>query len=139
MNPESIMPSHINIIETLVRLYVLLMQQLDRCQYGPARAAYPEHQLQSQLRSTRAETITLLSVNRVVKHKVKEECDRVDAIAAECLMHGTRHIAAIENAQAERTVLKNKIMALSDVLAVFRAAVNEEGTRDEQLVGARRW
>jgi hypothetical protein len=122
MNTESMTPAHIDITETLVRLYVFLTQHLDRSQYESARATYPEHELQSHLSSTRAEIMDLLAVNRVVKRKVEQECDHVLSIAAACLTDGPGKTAALDELKAERTVLKNKTMALSDLLAVFRAA-----------------
>jgi hypothetical protein len=122
MNTESMTPAHIDITETLVRLYVFLTQHLDRSQYESARATYPEHELQSHLSSTRAEIMDLLAVNRVVKRKVEQECDRVLSIAAACLTDGPGKTAAMDELKTERAVLKNKTMALSDLLAVFRAA-----------------
>src|SRR5438034_11735890 len=56
---------HIDITETLVRLYVFLAQSLDRCWNEAARTTYPEHELQSHLSSTRAKMMEILSVNRV--------------------------------------------------------------------------
>ena len=64
----------------------------------------------------------ILSVNRVVKDKVEQECNRVLSIAATCLTGGAGKTAAMDELKAERAVLKNKTMALSDLLAVFRAA-----------------
>jgi hypothetical protein len=58
----------------------------------------------------------ILSVNRVIKEKVKEECHRV---LAQCrLSHRWATTAAdMDELTAERAVL----VALSDLLAVFRA------------------
>jgi hypothetical protein len=64
----------------------------------------------------------ILSVNRVVKEKVEEECNRVLALTAECLADGADQAGATYELRTERAVLKNKTMALSDLLAVFRAA-----------------
>lgn len=112
----------IEVTETLVRLYVFLAQHLDRCVNEAARAAYPEQDLQAHLTSTRAEVSALLSVNRVVQDKVEQECNRVFALTAACLTTGDKQGPAQEDVKAERAVLKTKTMALSDVLAVFRAA-----------------
>ena len=49
MNAETTTHSHIDITETLVRLYVFLAQDLDRCLDLAARQTYPEHELQSHL------------------------------------------------------------------------------------------
>ena len=122
MNAPSTAHGHIDITETLVRLYVFLAQNLDRCLNEAARTGYPEHDLQSHLLSTRAEMMEMLSVNRVVKDKIEQECERVYWLAAACRSDGSGKTAAIDALKAERVVLKNKTMALSDLLAVFRAA-----------------
>ena len=122
MNTQSTAHAHIDITETLVRLYVFLAQGLDRCLNEAVRTTYPEDQLQAHLASTRATMMEMLSVNRVVKGKVEQECDRVLSLTAACLTEGPGKPAAIEEVRAERAMLKHKTMALSDVLAVFRAA-----------------
>ncbi len=122
MSAEATTHSHIEITETLARLYVFLTQDLDRCLDLAARQTYSEHELQSHLSSTRATLMEMLSVNQVVKAKVEQECNRVLSLARACLTAGTAKSAALEELKTERAVLKNKIMALSDLLAVFRAA-----------------
>jgi hypothetical protein len=122
MNAPSTVYSHIDVTETLVRLYVFLMQHLDRCLTEAARTTYPERELQSHLSSTRAEMMEILSVNRVVKEKVEQECNQVLMLTAACVTGGAGDTAALDAVQTERAVLKNKTMALSDLLAVFRAA-----------------
>jgi hypothetical protein len=121
MSGQLVTHSHIEITETLVRLYVFLAQELDRCLNEAARRDYPEQELQSHLASTRVEMMEILSVNRVVKEKVEEECHRVLALSAACLTGGAAKAAVMDELIAERAVLKNKTMALSDLLAVFRA------------------
>jgi len=111
---------YIEITETLVRLYVFLAQELDRCLNEAARQTFPEHELQAHLSSTRAKMMEILSVNRVVKSKVEQECIRVLSLTAACLKGADGK--TMETVKAERAVLKNKTMALSDLLAVFRAA-----------------
>lgn len=115
------MPGHLEITETLVRLYVFLTQYLDRCQNDAARQTFPEQDLQAHLASTKAKMMEILSVNRVVKEKVASECDRVLALGAACLKDGAKSQATLEQMKAERAVLHNKTIALSDLLAVFRA------------------
>ena len=122
MNGQLATNGHIEITETLVRLYVFLAQELDRCLNGTAGQNFPQQELQAHLSSTRAKMMEILSVNRVVKGKVEKECDRVFSLAATCLTDGSQKTAAMEDLKAERLVLKNKTMALSDLLAVFRAA-----------------
>jgi hypothetical protein len=122
MTGQLVVHSHIEITETLVRLYVFLAQALDRCLNEAARRTYPEEELQLHLASTRAEMMEILSVNRVVKDKVEQECHRVLTLSAACLTNGTATTASMDELNAERAVLKNKTMALSDLLAVFRAS-----------------
>ena len=113
--------SHIEITETLVRLYVFLTQYLDRCLDKAARDSFPEQDMQAHLSSTRAKMMEILSVNPVVKGKVEKECDRVLSLGAACLKGGAVKSASLAEVKSERVVLKNKTIALSDLLAVFRA------------------
>jgi hypothetical protein len=122
MNGQIATNGHIEITETLVRLYVFLAQELDRCLNGAAGQNFPQEELQAHLSSTRAKMMDILSVNGVVKGKVRQECDRVFSLAATCLTAGPRETVVREEVKAERLVLKHKTMALSDLLAVFRAA-----------------
>jgi hypothetical protein len=112
---------HIEITETLLRLYVFLAQYLDRCVNDAARQTYPEHELQAHLSTTKSKMLEILSVNRVVKGKVEQECERVWSLGAACLGGGRDKATALGELKAERAVLQNKTIALSDLLAVFRA------------------
>jgi hypothetical protein len=105
----------------LVRLYVFLTQFLDRCSDEAARAGYPEEELQSHLDETRRQLMGVLAVNPVVKQKLADECDRILALGASCLKSGPADKALRDAIQAERAVLRNKTIALSDLVAVFRA------------------
>ena len=110
-----------DVAASLVRLYVFLAQYLDRCFDEAARQSYPDAALESHLTETRRQLMEILDVNPVVKKKLAEECDRVLALGASWLKSGgtdTKTRAAI---QAERAVLQNKTVALSDLVAVFRA------------------
>jgi hypothetical protein len=114
-------PTHIEITQTLLRLYIFLAQHLDRCLNEAARATFPEQELQAHLATTRTEVMALLSVNRVVKGKVEEECRQVLDLATAALTEGPGKAAAVEAVKAESAVLKHKNLVLSDLLAVFRA------------------
>lgn len=114
-------PNHIEITETLVRLYVFLAQYLDRCVNEAARQTLPEEELQKHLAETKASMIEILSVNPVVQSKVERECTRVLDLGAACLRGQTASGTSRDEFERERAVLKNKTMALSDLLAVFRA------------------
>lgn len=111
----------LDIAAALVRLYVFLTQYLDRCFDEAARKSYPDEELQAHLTETRRELMDILSVNPVVKKKLGEECDRILALGASCLKSGAGDAKTRETIQAERAVLKNKTMALSDLVAVYRA------------------
>ena len=114
-------PGHIEITETMVRLYVFLAQYLDRCMNEAARQTFPEQELQAHLSSTREKMLEILSINRVVKEKVERECERVLTLGSMCLRGGPESTTTVGQLKAERAVLQNKTIALSDLLAVFRA------------------
>lgn len=122
MNAQSAIHSHIDITDMVARLYHFLAQSMDRCVSEAARINYSEAELQFQLASTRATVLEMLSMNQVVKAKVEQECDRVCALVTACLAEGPGKSVALDELKAERAVLKHKTMALSDLLAVFRAA-----------------
>ena len=121
MADNTLTSKHIEIAETFVRLYVFLTQYIDRCEDEAARKEDPEAELQKHLGETRAKMMEILKVNPVVKGKVEKECERVLALGSKCLMGGTEKVAALDVLGAERVILKNKTIALSDLLAVYRA------------------
>ena len=110
-----------DIAAALVRLYVFLTQYLDRCFDEAARKSYPDSDLQGHLDDTRRQLMEILSVNPVVKRKLADECDRILALGASCLTSGADDPKIREMIQAERAILKNKTIALSDLVAVYRA------------------
>jgi hypothetical protein len=57
----------------------------------------------------------------VVKSKVEKECKEVLALGAAVLKGGHEQASAMGPMQAQQAILRNKTMALSDLLAVFRA------------------
>ena len=122
MNVQSAIHSHIDITDTLTRLYLFLAQSMDRCLSEAARISYPEAELQSHLSSTEAAVLDMLAVNHVVKAKVEQECNYVRSLIMACLTDGAAKTVALDELKAERAVLKHKTMALSDLLAVFRTA-----------------
>jgi hypothetical protein len=122
MTVQSAIHRHIDITDTLARLYLFLAQSMDRCISETARINYPEAELQLHLASTRAAVSDMLAVNPVVKAKVEQECNKVRLLITACLGDGAAQAVALDELKAERAVLKHKTMALSDLLAVFRAA-----------------
>lgn len=121
MAAQSAAANHIDITETFVRLYVFLAQSLDRCVDRAQRESFPEKDHQAFLEDTRNKLMEVLRVNPVVKGKVEEECDRVLALVSSYLQPSPDKSASLEQIKAERTILQIKLMALSDLLAVFRA------------------
>ena len=110
-----------DIAAAFVRLYVFLSQYLDRCCDEAARKSYPDAELQAHLSETRRQLMEILSVNPVVKRKLTDECDRILALGTACLKYGAADAKTRETIQAERAILKNKTIALSDLVAVYRA------------------
>ncbi len=111
----------IDVAAALVRLYVFLAQYLDRCVDEAARKSYPDSELDAHLTNTRRELMSILSVNPVVKRKLAEECDRILTLGTSCLKSGKADAMTRDAIHTERTALKNKTIALSDLVAVFRA------------------
>ncbi|MDR4464603.1 MAG: hypothetical protein MRJ66_10100 [Nitrospira sp.] len=110
-----------DVAAALVRLYVFLAQYLDRCSDEAARKSYPDSELQGHLDETRGQLMEILSVNPVVKRKLADECDRILTLGVDCMKSGVIDATTRERIQAERTVLQHKTIALSDLVAVFRA------------------
>jgi len=121
MTAQSASPQHIVITETFVRLYVFLAQTLDRCLDQSQRESFPEKEHQAFLAEARNRMRDMLAVNPVVKGKVDDECSRVLALAESYLKKGGGQKDVLAQITHERDLLKTKLMALSDLLAVFRA------------------
>lgn len=122
MTVQSHILSHLEITDTLARLYLFLAQSMDRCVSEGAHSNYQEEEFQAHLASTRAAVLDMLAGNRVVKAKVEQECNRIGSLVTACLMGGASKEVALEELQAERAAIKHKTMALTDLLAVFRTA-----------------
>jgi hypothetical protein len=110
----------IQITETVLRLYVLLNQYLDRCHDQAAKEAFPEAEFQEHLRSTREQAAELLASNRIVKEKVAVESERILQLGADCVARSSENGMHIELAK-EREILRLKTLTISDLLAVFRS------------------
>lgn len=121
MATQAASPHHIVTTETFVRLYVFLAQTLDRCLDQAQRESFPDHEHQAFLAEARGQMGAILTVNPVVQGKVEEECRRVLALAESSLTNGVGRSDAREQIRKERDCLKTKLVALSDLLAVFRA------------------
>ena len=115
------MNTPVAITETLLRLYVFLAQYLDRCLDDTLRQSFPEQDLQNHLAATRSDIMEILAVNPVVKGKVEKEGDRILSLGNSYLQGGQNKASAVAELKKERSILQNKTIALSDLLAVFRA------------------
>lgn len=109
----------IQITETVLRLYVLLNQYLDRCQDQAAKEAFPESEFQEHLSSTRTKAADLLTTNRVVKDKVAAETERILQLGADCVEGASNGLN--DQLAKDREMLRMKTLAISDLLAVFRS------------------
>lgn len=102
----------INITETVLRLYVLLAKCLERSHDKTSQTAFPDSEFQSHLKDTQDKVKQLIATNQIVKGKVEEEYKRIIKLATE----GSKY-----DINQDREVLQTKILALSDLLAVFRS------------------
>lgn len=121
MSAQSASARHIEITETFVRLYVFLAQTLDRCIDQAQRESFPEKEHQAFLTEARNKMREILTVNPVVKRKVEEECGRILKLAASYQKARANKTVLRRKIKTKREMLKTKLMALSDLLAVFRA------------------
>ena len=113
--------AQIDVAAAFVRLYVFLAQYLDRCMDEAARKSYPDAELHAHLTDTRRQLMNVLAVNPVVQNKLEEECNRILNLGAGCMKSGTADAKTRDAILEERAVLTNKTVALSDLVAVFRA------------------
>ncbi len=117
---EEVSQPHISTTETVLRLYVFLGQYIDRCLDEEHRRSLPEEEFQQHLATTHDEVAKLLATNRVVKEKTEVEFQRVITMCEDYLQHPEdKEFPQI--LQKEREVLRVKMLALSDLLAVFRS------------------
>src|SRR5437660_12899238 len=93
--------SHIQVTETLVRLYVFLSQSLDRCLDKSTREFFPEKEHQAFVAETRARVMEALAVNPVVTRKVEEEFNPALSLAASDLTARTYKTASQRQLKAE--------------------------------------
>ena len=122
MSEDLHIPQHIRTTETLLRLYVLLAQYLDRCRSDEgSSSSLSEGEFQRHLDETRTSLTNLLSSNRIVPHKVEQEYERVMDLG-KSLTRKPEDAGLRSQVDQEREVLRIKTLALSDLLAVFRSA-----------------
>jgi hypothetical protein len=113
-------PPHITTTETLVRFYVLLAQYIDRCLDETTKRSLPEGEFQKHLTETRTQVTELLTTNRVVKNKAEMEFQRITMLC-EQFLNSPADQTIKDTLQQEHEILRIKMLALSDLLAVFRS------------------
>jgi hypothetical protein len=113
-------PQHITTTETMVRFYVLLAQYIDRCLDETAQRSLPESEFQTHLAEARAQVTELFATNRIVKNKAEMEFQRITTLCEQYLQNPEDRTVK-EELQQEHAVLRIKMLALSDLLAVFRS------------------
>ena len=123
---------HVLMTETLLRLYVLLGQQLDRCLDAERPQSCSEEEFERHFQATRASVGELLAVNPVVQAKMERECQVVLALVAPAGAAGRK-----EELLTRREGLRHKMLVLSDLLAVFRADRTSAALRHEAAAAPR--
>ncbi len=120
MSKDDLNQPHISMTETMLRFYVFLGQYIDRCLDEEQRRSLPEKDFQQHLATTHDEVVELLTTNRVVKAKAEAEFQRVTDMCQDYLKHpgNGEHQRILKE---EREILRVKMLALSDLLAVFRS------------------
>ena len=120
MSEEDLNQPHITMTETMLRFYVFLGQYIDRCLDEKHRQSLPEKEFQQHLATTHNEVVQLLETNRVVKAKAETEFQRVTDMCQDFLKRPDNNDQARVLGE-EREILRVKMLALSDLLAVFRS------------------
>jgi hypothetical protein len=111
---------YLTITETYLRFYVLLSQYLDRCLDDKISESLSENDFQQHLTDTHTAVLDLLATNRIVKQKVEKEYEHIVNLGKDYLEHSPRE-AMKKKLEEERETLRIKMLALSDLLAVFRS------------------
>ena len=120
MSEEDLNPPHITMTETVLRFYVFLGQYIDRCLDEEHRRSLPEQEFQKHLATTHDQVVELLTTNRVVKDKAEAEFKRVTDMCQDFLKRPDNNDQD-RVLREERELLRVKMLALSDLLAVFRS------------------
>jgi hypothetical protein len=121
MTKPPISSQYLTTTETYLRFYVLLTQYLDRCLDDGIRESLSEKDFQGHLSETRTTVLDLLATNRIVKEKVEKEYEYILNLGKDYLENSTGEDMR-KKVEEERETLRIKMLALSDLLAVFRSA-----------------
>ena len=128
MNGIAAAQHHIEIIETVIQVYVSLGQSLDHCLNEIGTGTVEEHELQAHLSASRAQMSDIFAGNPVVKQKLEQECKRLLSLASACFSNGTRYSIAMKQAKMERDILGYKTAALVDLLDVLQSLSGGHGS-----------
>ena len=104
----------------LSHLYLGLTRYLDWIHEGSSKSEKTEEEVKSLIQTTRDGLEKYLSKNPVVQRSVEEECALVFSIVKESTSSGLTP-KLMEKMTTERAKLQTKIVALTDLVALFKA------------------
>ncbi len=113
-------PEYIEVTQAFLRFYVLSIQYLDHRLGANTPESLSQDDVYSHLGESRDVLLRLVSINPIVPGKVEKEYEEISRLGAAAPTDGedqTQDTGAIAELQM---VLRNKITALSDLLAVLR-------------------
>ena len=120
MTTEAHNPQHIQVTDALIHVYLVLTQYLDHLLDESKAPELTNQDIESQLEVTRTKLQTALAPHPIVQGKIGEECTRILSEATMVMKEG-KNAKNIEHLASERQTLQTKIVALTDLGAVFHA------------------
>ncbi len=120
MTTEKEGSQHLQITDAFIHVYLVLTQYLDHILDETKSPELSNQDIKEQLEAARTKLQTALEANPIVQGKVGEECARIISEATLMLKEG-KNTSNMNILTSERTVLQTKIVALTDLGAVFRA------------------
>lgn len=120
MNVQDKDSEFVVITESLSHLYLGLTRYLDWIHENPKQSEETAQQTKRLIQTSRDGLETYLSKNPVVQRSVEEECAFVFSIVEQAT-HGGLTPKLIEKMTIERAKLQTKIVALTDLVALFKA------------------
>ncbi len=120
MPTESHNPQHIQVTDALIHVYLVLTQYLDHLLDESKTPELSNQDIEIQLEATRAKLQTALAPHPMVQGKIGDECTRILSEATTVIKEG-KDTKNIKHLVSERQALQTKIVALTDLSAVFRA------------------
>ncbi len=105
---------------TLVRFYILLVHQLDFLLPEHASQSLSQDDVAAQVTATWDKLQPVLASNTVVKGKLEAEYENVRALRNALTAKSGDQSGELTKAKELRSALQNKMMALSDLVALLR-------------------